>query len=173
MIVIDHALWFDSCEGHSAVVLAFLYLIFGSIFGIANVVRRRSPKPEIKGSSVGMMIFSGIGLIALTLICLFWPFPPEIVRVSILGPHIELRRCYTWSHDRLVYPAADIEFRYRREEHGTKRMVHHMLVIERRGQSKPLGSVEFVPKYKFDFVALRQLAPAAVLEYERASAIKP
>jgi hypothetical protein len=66
-----------------------------------------------------------------------------------------------------IYPATDIEFRYQLEERGAKRIPHHQLVLFRRSSGENLGAVELHNEHRFNFAALRQLAPAALADYQR------
>jgi hypothetical protein len=114
------------------------------------------------------MDLSAGSAVFLTLVFLVRPFPPEIVRLSVIDTRLEVRRCHVWSEQIQSYPVTDIEFRYERDERGSKKVVHHLLTMYRRGDPERLGSIEFVPRYRFDFGALRWIAPGALSQYELA-----
>jgi hypothetical protein len=158
--IINRRLWFDSCPADSFIPLALFCLAAGGIFYAAWVWRRRG--------STQLMILSTGWAVFLTIMFLVRPFPPEIVRLSVDDTRLEVRRCHVWSDQIQIYPVADIEFRYEREERGRNKIVHHLLTLYRRGDPERLGSLEFLPRYTFDFGALRRLAPIALRQYELA-----
>jgi hypothetical protein len=160
-IVVDRQLWFDSCLADTGIWLAFFWLFAGGIFFVGWIWQRRG---EARAKT--LMAQSVVGTVLITIIVLVQPFPPEIVRISIADTGLEVRRCHRWTDEMQTYPVADVEFRYEQEERGSKKIVHHLLTMHRRGRPERLGSVEFVPRYSFDFEALRQLAPAALRQYE-------
>jgi hypothetical protein len=160
--IIERQLWFDSCPADSFIPLALFCFVTGGIFFAAWTWRRRG------SARTQLMVLSGGWAVFLTIIFLVRPFPPEIVRLSVIDTRLEVRRCHVWSDQMQSYPVTDIEFRYEREERGWNKVVHHLLAMYRRGDPERLGSVEFLPRYRFDFGALRQLAPSALHQYELA-----
>ena len=161
--IVDRQLWFDSCPADAFIPLALFCFGAGGIFYIALVwLCPGSARKQLMVLSVGWAVF-------LIIIFLIRPFPPEIVRLSVHDTLLEVRRCHVWTDQIQTYPGTDIEFRYERGERGLKKVVRHLLTVYRRGDPEELGSVEFVPRYRFDFGALRQLAPTALRQYERSA----
>jgi len=160
--IIDRQLWLDSCLADGFIPLALFCFVAGGTFYVAWVWRR------LGSAMTQIMVLSAGWAVLLTIIFLVRPFPPEIVRLSVIDTRLEVRRCHVWSDEIQMYPLTDIEFRYEREERGWKKVVHHLLTMYRPGDPERLGSVEFLPKYRFDFGALRQLAPIALHQYELA-----
>jgi len=197
MILVERNLWFDSCAAEMSLVL-LLWLVFCSgLFLIAKKVRDRPAmlgelatglaerlgarprsiraQPDvlgyIRGSSEGIMILAvGMWLFLLAVI-VFWPMLysyPETVRITAVGAQVEVLACAGFREVRTSYPAAEVDLRYKREERGSKPVVHHMLVLHRRATGEQLaGGVDFVPRFRFNFAALRQFAPEAVAELGR------
>jgi hypothetical protein len=157
------------------VLYLFLLVFFAALFfGVRAVVRKTKPGFQ-RGQGIGAMMSFVAWPIVLLVIFVIYSLSPtlaEVVRIAAVGDRIEVRRCKGVFEDMQSYPAADVLFRYDRQERGERRIVHHMLVMERRGTSEKLGDIEFVPKNSFDLDALGKVAPQALADYNRGRAQK-
>jgi hypothetical protein len=184
MIVYEKRLWLDGCASDALILLLIVTLLCGGVAVLIKTLRNHlgarqadgqaDPGRELtSGKATGLYWYALVAPVVLIGVVLaetfFGIFPPEIVRIAHLGSDIELRRCQGFFGGLARYPLGDVALSYEREERGTARRVHHMLVIQQKSTGTRLGAVEFVPADRFNFPELEKLAPAAVAEFRRAS----
>jgi hypothetical protein len=158
-------LWFDSCAADTGMTLLILSAFIAALLGIAFLIANGSSSVIARGRAKGVMglclfwLFIGTPILALD------PFPPQLVRLTVGHDQLEVRSCHRWVSDIRHYPLADVDFSSELERRGSKKIIHHLLVMRDTRNKVVIGSFELTGRTHINFPLLRQIAPFAARQY--------
>ena len=162
MVIYEKPLWLG-CTPDLIAAAAVAFVVLTCLILFVSRTRKRLPAGHRRDVETGILYVLAAFMLVLLGAVLLSSFPPEIVRIALSDGQIELRSCHRFEASTQRYAASDIEFGYERRE----RRPYHVLVIRPRAGGDALGALDFLPPDRFNFAALRELAPAAVRAFER------